>query len=335
MKEAILYEKSEGNKVKCNLCAHRCVINEGKRGICGVRENHGGTLYSLVYGRLVAANVDPIEKKPLFHFLPGSRSFSIATAGCNFRCLHCQNASISQYPLEHRGEVDGQLATAGEVVDAAFKSGCESISYTYTEPTIFMEFAADCARIARHRGLRNVFVSNGFMTPESAAYIIPILDGNNVDLKGDEDFYKRVCAGKADPVMDTIRAMHEGGVWVEVTTLVIPGMNDSDEVLRGIAKFIASVDTSIPWHVTRFHATYKMTGKPTTPTDTLIKARQIGLDAGLKYVYLGNTPDETGEDTHCPSCKRMVIMRRGFTIIKNELSDGRCPNCGYRIEGVW
>jgi pyruvate formate lyase activating enzyme len=334
MKEAMFYEKIGEKKVRCFLCAHHCLIRDGKRGICYVRRNIDGTLYSLVYGKVISMNVDPIEKKPLFHFLPASTSFSIAAVGCNLRCEHCQNFEISQYPKEH-GDIPGHAVSPEDIVEAAARNGCESISYTYTEPTMFFEFAYDCARLAREKGIRNVFVSNGYTSPEATALIAPYLDGNNIDLKGNDDFYQKICGARLEPVKDTIRLMKELGVWVEVTTLIIPDYNDSDEDLRGIADFIRSVDPAIPWHVTQFYPTYKLTDKPRTPVRTLKKAREIGFNAGLKYVYEGNIPGEGGENTYCPQCKELLIGRLGFSIGDMKLAGGRCSKCGTEIEGVW
>jgi len=336
VKEALLYKKLKDGRVHCALCAHRCIIEPGERGICAVRENRGGTLYTLVYGKVISSHVDPIEKKPLFHFLPGSRSFSIATVGCNFRCEHCQNYEISQYPRERPDvAIPGEELTPEDVVGAAKRSDSKSISYTYTEPTIFLEFALDCARLAREKGLKNVFVSNGFMTPESARLIAPYLDGDNIDLKGDNEFYKEVCSARVEPVKNTIRLMKELGVWVEVTTLVIPGRNDSDETLRDIADFLVSVDPSMPWHVTQFYPTYKMLDVARTPVETLRRARDIGLRAGLKFVYEGNVPGEGGENTFCPSCGELLIERFGYSIERMRLREGACLKCGTRIEGAW
>jgi pyruvate formate lyase activating enzyme len=334
MREAMFYEKLDEKKVRCLLCNHHCIIKEGKRGICAVRENRDGVLFSLVFGKVISMNVDPIEKKPLFHFLPASTSFSIATVGCNFRCEHCQNYEISQYPREH-DDIAGHEMSAEGIVQAAVKNGCKSISYTYTEPTIFFEFAHECARIARERGIRNVFVSNGYTTPEATRVIAPYLDGNNIDLKGDDNFYKKVCGARVEPVKETIRLMKELGVWVEVTTLIIPDYNDSEHTLREIAGFIASVDPAIPWHVTQFYPTYKLTDSARTPLRTLRKAREIGFEAGLKYVYEGNVPGEGGENTYCPNCNQLLIMRVGFSIQKMRCADGICFNCGYRLEGIW
>src|SRR4030065_2844471 len=245
MKEAMFYEKLDEKKVRCFLCAHHCLIKEDKRGICHVRKNMDGTLYSLVYGKVVSMNIDPIEKKPLFHFLPGSTSFSIALLGGNFHCEHCQNFEISQYPKEHE-DIPGQSVTPEAIVESAARNGCKSISYTYTEPTIFFEFAYDCARLAHEKGIKNVFVSNGYTSPEATRAIAPFLDANNIDLKGDDAFYRKVCGAKLQPVLDTIKLMKSLGVWVEVTTLVIESYNDSDESLTNIADFIKSVDPAIP-----------------------------------------------------------------------------------------
>lgn len=334
MKEAMFYEKGEDGKVRCFLCNHHCTIHDGKRGLCGVRENRGGILYSLVYGKVISMNVDPIEKKPLFHFLPSSTSFSIATVGCNFHCMHCQNFEISQYPKDHTG-IPGYDVTPEEIVDGAVKNGCESISYTYTEPTIFFEFAYECAKLARSKGIRNVFVSNGYTSPEATRVIAPYLDGNNIDLKGDDAFYKKLCGARVEPVKETIRLMKELGVWVEVTTLIIPDYNDSENGLRDIAQFLVSIDPGIPWHVTQFYPTYKLTDKPRTPVQTLRRAREIGFEAGLKYVYEGNVPGEGGENTYCPQCKELLIARFGFSIRALRIEQGTCRKCGYRLEGVW
>ncbi len=334
MNEAMFYEKLGTNKVKCFLCSHYCVILEGKRGICGVRENRGGILYSLVYGKVVSMNVDPVEKKPLFHFLPGSKSFSIATIGCNFKCGHCQNYEIAQYPGEH-DNIPGEQVTPEDVVDAAERSGCKSIAYTYTEPTIFYEFAYDCARIAHERGIRNVFVSNGYTSPEASKAIIPYLDGNNIDLKGDEKFYKKICGVKLQPVLDTIRRMRESGVWVEITTLIIPSYNDSEELLNDIVDFIVSVDPAIPWHVSQFYPTYKLLDQPRTPVKTLKMAREIGIRKGLKYVFEGNIPGEGSENTYCPECGELAIERFGYRIVRNNVSNGCCSKCKSQIDGIW
>ncbi len=336
MKEAMFYRPGKNKEVVCELCNHHCRIHEGKRGICGVRENKNGVLYSLVYGRLIAENVDPIEKKPLFNFLPGSRAFSISTVGCNFHCLHCQNFNISQYPHAEHGKIAGAERTAESVVEDAIRSECASVCYTYVEPTIFYEFAYDCSLLAHKRGLKNVFVSNGYMSPDVTRHLAPVLDGINIDVKAfTDDFYKKVCKARLQPVLDNVRLMHELGVWVEVTTLIIPGLNDSEEELRGIARFIHSVSPAIPWHVTAFHPTYKMMDRQPTPADTLQKARKIGQQAGLYYVYEGNIPGMGGENTYCPGCGTELISRFGFSIRGNDVTDGHCMKCGQAIDGVW
>jgi pyruvate formate lyase activating enzyme len=257
----MFYRSGKENEVICELCSHHCHIKDGKRGICRVRENRDGVLYSMVYGRLIAENVDPIEKKPLFNFLPGSQAFSISTVGCNFQCLHCQNYDISQYPHFHNGEIAGDERTAEAVIDDAVRTGCTSVCYTYVEPTIFYEFAYDCSVLAHKRQLKNVFVSNGYMTPEVTRHLAPVLDGINIDIKAfTDDFYKKTCKARLQPVLDTVQLMHDLGVWVETTTLIIPGLNDSTEELREIARFIHSVSPAIPWHVTAFYPTYKIDG---------------------------------------------------------------------------
>ncbi len=336
MKEALFYDQEKEQTVLCRLCNHHCHIKEGKRGLCGVRENQAGKLYSLVYGKLVSENIDPIEKKPLFHMLPGSRSYSISTVGCNFRCEHCQNYQISQYPHTRGAEIIGQDRSAAEVVDGAQNADCRSISYTYVEPTIFYEFAYDCAVLARKRGIKNVFVSNGFMSEEVTRHLAPVLDGINIDIKAfTEKFYREVCKARLQPVLDNVRLMHELGVWVELTTLIIPGWNDSDGELREIAEFIKAIDPAMPWHVTAFYPTYKMLDRPPTPASTLRKAREIGLAAGLSFVYQGNIPGEGGESTYCPSCNAMLIERFGYRIGQNNLEKGKCRSCGEKIAGIW
>ncbi len=333
MKEAMLYEKIADGKVRCHLCNHSCTISTGKRGICAVRENRDGTLYTLVYGKVIARHIDPIEKKPLFHFYPGSRSYSIATVGCNFRCLHCQNYEISQYPKEYP-DIPGEEISPEQVVREAELTGCKSISYTYTEPTIFFEFAYDCARLAHEKGIKNVFVSNGYTSPEATRLIAPYLDANNIDLKGDENFYKKVSGAKLQPVLDTIKLMKEFGVWVEITTLIIPTYNDSEDFLKWTAEFIKSIDPAMPWHVTQFYPTYKLTDQPRTPIKTLRMARDIGLKAGLKYVYEGNVPGEGGENTYCPSCGELLIERFGFSLTTIKMKDSKCSKCGVQIDGI-
>lgn len=336
MHEAILYDKLEGGKVRCRLCPHNCTIGEGGRGICGVRENNGGILYSLVYGKLIASHVDPIEKKPLYHFLPGTCSYSISTAGCNLRCMHCQNWDISQRP-KGGGDIGGREETPEKIVDAAVKAGCKSISYTYTEPTIFLEYALDTSKTAKKSGLYNVFVSNGFMSEDAINTIKPFLDADNVDLKSFSDkFYREVCGGRLEPILNTIKKLVKEKIWVEITTLVIPTLNDTEDEFRQIAEFIRDeLGPEVPWHVSRFYPDYKLDSLPQTPIETIRRARDIGLDAGLKHVYAGNIPHENSENTYCPDCGQLLIERYGFSVTKNTITDGRCPNCTTKIKGVW
>ncbi len=332
LKEAMFYEKLEGNKVRCNLCHHRCILRDGQFGICKVRKNIGGKLYTLVYGRPIAMHVDPIEKKPLFHFLPGSRAFSIATVGCNFRCKFCQNWEISQ-----PSRIEGYDVPPEAVVELALRYESQVIAYTYTEPTIFYEYAYDTAKIAHEYGLKNVFVTNGYITREALEKIAPYLDGANIDIKGyNKDFYLRYIGAKLDKVLETVKAYKELGIWLEITTLIVPGFNDSDESIRNVAIFIKDelgVDT--PWHISRFFPHYKMTNVPPTPLETLLRARDIGREVGLRYIYIGNVPGES-EDTVCPNCGRTLIKRWGFYVEHNLVTeDGRCPYCGARIAGIW
>ncbi|KIH76829.1 pyruvate formate lyase activating enzyme [Geoalkalibacter ferrihydriticus] len=336
MKEAMFWEKAEEQRVRCGLCRFRCLIVEGQRGICGVRENRGGVLYTLVYGQSVAENSDPIEKKPLFHFHPGSLSFSVATVGCNFRCLHCQNYQISQVPRDYRQALAGHPLSPQDIVRRARESGCRSIAYTYTEPTIFFEYAYDTAVLAHREGLKNVFVTNGYTTPEALGAIAPFLDAANVDLKGfSEQFYREVVGATLDGVLETLREYHRLGIWLEVTTLLIPGRNDRAGELRKLAAFIADeLGADTPWHVTAFYPTYKLMDVPPTPPETLHKARKIGHEAGLRYVYTGNIPGEQGESTFCPGCGDRVIERRGFRLGRMSLEQGRCKACATLIAGV-
>ena len=334
MKEAMFYEREVDNYVRCGLCRFRCRISDGARGICAVRENRGGTLYSLVYGKLCAEHVDPIEKKPLFHVMPGSNTYSIATAGCNFHCRHCQNYTISQ--VDRNAPIQGIEQTPQEIVQHAIVNECRSISYTYTEPTIFYEFAYDTARLAHEAGLKNIFVTNGYISREALSTIAPFLDAANIDLKGfSEEFYRDVVHARLSEVLDSIVEYRTQGIWLELTTLIIPGLNDSDTDLQGIASFIATnlgIDT--PWHVSQFYPTYQLTDHPRTPPDTLRRARDIGRAAGLRYVYEGNIPGEGGENTCCPSCSSVLIKRYGYVIKSDRISNGTCPDCGDAIAGI-
>ncbi|NLH46213.1 MAG: AmmeMemoRadiSam system radical SAM enzyme [Acholeplasmataceae bacterium] len=289
MKEAILYIKVNENKLQCIACNHRCIIEEGGKGICFVREHLQGKLWSLNYGKTVGLNIDPIEKKPLYHFLPGTRTYSFAAAGCNFRCAWCQNWEIAQSP-RLKQSIEGIEISPEEHVKRAMEAGCPSISYTYTEPTVFVEYALETMMIAKAKGLKNIWVTNGYMTHETLNKIIPYLDAANVDLKGDNDkIYEEYCGGKVKPVMDNLRFFYREGVHVEITTLVIPGVNDKKEQLDVIAKFIAKeLGSDVPWHISRFFPAWKMQGTSVTPVKTLEMAELIGKNAGLHYIHLGN-----------------------------------------------
>mgnify|MGYP005856644175 FL=1 len=335
MREARLYERLDGLAVQCRLCAHRCKVRPGERGICAVRENREGTLYSLVYGQLVSQAVDPIEKKPLFHFYPGSRSYSIATVGCNFRCAFCQNADISQMPRD-QARILGRETPPAAVVEGARRHRCRSIAYTYTEPTVFYEYAYDVSLLARQAGVANVFVTNGYMTKDMLETYHPYLDAANVDLKSFRDeFYRRTCGARLQPVLDTLKLMVAQGVWVEVTTLIVPGYNDEPSELAELATWIVQeLGPQVPWHVSRFHPTYRLLDAPVTPAATLQRAYDIGREAGLRYVYIGNLPGLRGEDTTCPNCGRVVIERYGFAVGEQHVKQGACEFCNAKIDGV-
>ena len=329
----MFFQKLEKNTVHCHLCSHHCKILNHKRGVCGVRKNIDGTLYSLVYGKLIAQAIDPIEKKPLFHFLPESKTYSIATVGCNLRCLNCQNYDISQSPKPDKG-ILGKDMVPQKVVEMAKYYNCRSIAYTYSEPTIFFEFAYDTAKIAKKIGIKNVFVSNGYISEEALKKIAPFLDANNIDLKSfNDNFYQKVCGARLEPVLKTIKLHKELGIWIEITTLIIPSMNDSDEELKKIAEFIYTLDENIPWHVSRFHPAYKLQNLPPTLIETLNKARKIGLDTGLKHVYQGNTG--RGENTYCPNCGKIQIQRYIYETSQFKIKDSKCSYCNSKISGIW
>jgi pyruvate formate lyase activating enzyme len=333
MREAMLYESREGEAL-CHLCAHRCRVGDGERGKCGVRLSREGKLYSLVYGKLIAHGVDPIEKKPLYHFLPGTGSFSIATAGCNFFCDFCQNWQISQMSHED-GRIYGEDFTPEAVVAQARTARCASIAYTYTEPTIFFEFAYDCGRLAHEAGLKNVFVTNGYQTPETIEKMTGLVDAANVDLKSfRDDFYRSRCGARLAPVLKAIELMHEAGIFLEVTTLLIPGENDGEDEIAKIAGFIASVSPDIPWHISRFHPQYKQTGKEWTPAETIMGAVHIGKGAGLKYIYPGNLPAGDLEHTYCPACGERAVERSGFASRNVGLDGNKCRACGEDLNFV-
>mgnify|MGYP001373160423 CR=1 FL=1 len=333
LKEAMLYKKMGGDTVSCFLCSHHCRISNGKFGICNVRENRGGVLFTHAYGELIAQNIDPIEKKPLYHFLPGSKSFSIAAIGCNFQCGFCQNWQISQVKEAKASGLHSEKVKPEDVVKQARQSGSKSISYTYTEPTIFFEYAYEISQLAKQEGLLNVFVTNGYMTKEMIQMIHPYLDAANIDLKSfNDDTYRKIYKGKLAPVLKNIELMKKLNIWIEVTTLVVHGQNDSDKELRKIATFLAELDTSIPWHISRFYPQYKMEDLESTPMEILNRAYDIGKSAGLRYVYLGNV--DKGNNTYCYECGKLLIERFGYSIKTYRVKEGRCPDCQTPIDGV-
>ena len=334
MKLANFWQKKD-NKIQCQLCNHYCLINEDKTGICAVRKNSKGQLYSLVYGKVIAANIDPIEKKPLFHFLPGSLSYSIATVGCNFKCIHCQNADISQF-AEKNFEVNfvpGKETKPEDIIKKAKQSDCQSIAYTYTEPTIFAEFALDCMKLAKKAGLKNIWVSNGYTSQEAWPKILPYLDAINVDLKFfKNETYLKICGAKLQPILDNLKFLKKKKLWLEITTLIMPDLNDSDEELTQLAQFIKNeLGPETPWHVSRFFPQYKMQDENPTEEDLIYQAYKIGKDVGLKYVYGGNIASETLENTYCPACNELVIKRTGYEIKRYD-KNGKCPKCGEKID---
>jgi pyruvate formate lyase activating enzyme len=332
---ARLWSSAGEGRVVCSLCAHRCTIPPGEPGTCGVRENRNGKLITLSYGKVVAASPDPIEKKPFYHVFPGTASFSIAAAGCNFRCRFCQNWSISQTRGGDGPHREDRRIPPENVVRFARAAGCRSISYTYTEPTIFFEYALDTAVLARAAGMFNAFVTNGFMTAEALKVIRPYLDAANVDLKAFKDeTYREVCGGRLQPVLDSIVLMRKLGIWVEATTLIVPGLNDDEAEIGEIAGFLAGIDRNIPWHISRFHPDFEFTSAPATPLGTLNRAAEIGRGKGLRFVYTGNISGES-EPTVCSSCRQTLIRRRGFTVIENRLIDGRCPRCNEALPGLF
>ena len=334
MKEAFLYKKLENNAVQCLNCAHKCILKPGQKGICGVRQNIKGKLYSLVYGKAAAIEIDPIEKKPFFHFLPGTQSLSVATVGCQFNCANCQNWPLSQGP-KITGKIEGEKISPRQIVKIAKEYNLPSISYTYTDPIVFSEYALDTMKLAKKEGIKNTWVTSGFFSKELLEMISPYLDAANVDLKyfSDQDYLK-YSGGRLQPVLDTLIELKKKGIWVEVTTLVIPGISDSEKTLTEIAKFIKTkLGIETPWHVTQFSGalSWKLQSIPDTPLETLIKAREIGLKQGLKYVYTGNLPGFEGENTYCPKCGALVIERFGYQIKRYD-QEGRCPKCNYKLE---
>ena len=333
MKEAYLYKKLPDKKIQCQNCAHYCLIEDGKRGICGVRENIDGKLYSLVYGKACAIHIDPIEKKPFFHFFPGSYSLSIATVGCQFSCANCQNWTISQGP-KLTGKIEGEDVSPEEIVKMAKENKLPSISYTYTEPVVFSEYALDTMKLAKKAGLKNNWVTDGFWSKELFDLVSPYLDAANVDLKSfSNDFYIKNCAGRLQPVLDTLKRLKKKNIWLEITTLIIPTLSDSEKMFREIAKFIKNeLGSETPWHITQFSGTisWKLQNLPDTPVEILERAWEIGKEIGLKYVYTGNVPGLPSEDTFCPNCHTLCIDRTNYIIHRHDKA-GKCPKCGENL----
>jgi len=335
MHQAYLYEKDKNKNVRCKLCNHFCLIAEGGKGICGVRINKEGELFTLVYKKIIAENIDPIEKKPFYHFIPGSRSYSIATLGCNFRCDFCQNYGISSVSNKPDDVFDTTEINIEDIVNSALKHKCKSISYTYTEPTIFFEMAYDTCRIAKENGLKNVFVTNGYMTPDALNMVAPYLDAANVDLKGDENFYKNLCKAHFQPVVNTIRQMRKLGIWVEVTTLIIPGYNDDKETFDLLAEKLYEIDPDMPWHFSRFFPVFKMSDHHPTEIEIVHNFREKAIKYGFKYVYAGNIPGNYGGTTFCPKCEKPAIKRIGYTILEDNTKSGTCNKCGFKLAGIF
>ncbi|MGD1991629.1 MAG: AmmeMemoRadiSam system radical SAM enzyme [Anaerolineae bacterium] len=338
MKEAYLYRPLSEGAVQCRVCEHFCAIPPGEFGTCGVRCNHEGTLRSAVYNHPVSINLDPVEKKPLYHFLPGGEILSIGAYGCNFHCAFCQNWRISQRrDVKECAEVGGRIATPQTLIDICLRRGVGMIAYTYNEPTVFFEYTYDTARLGHEHGLHNVYVSNGFMSQEMLEMLAPYLDAINVDLKAfDDGFYRDHCGGRLEPVKRNIRTFaQETGVWIEVTTLLIPGLNDSDAELRALVAWLAEVDPEMPWHISAFRPDYRMIDRPATPANALRRAYEIGQEAGLRYIYLGNVMDPDRGTTYCPACGEILVQRHWYTVRERWQERGRCPTCGHVVAGVW
>ncbi len=333
IKEGVLFEPLTDRKARCHVCSHRCTIKEGKIGICGTRKNIGGKIYTLIYNTVSSEAVDPIEKKPLYHFLPGTLSYSLGTIGCNFRCMHCQNWNISQVALE---EAYTREITPQEAVDRALEAGCRSISWTYNEPAIWHEYTYDSAVLAKKVGLKTIYVTNGYITPEALRRIAPYLDAFRVDIKSfSDDFYKKICGARLAPVLESTRLAKELGMHVETITLIIPTKNDSKEEITQIAGWVRDnlgVDT--PMHFTAFHPMYKMSDINATPAGTLEMAHDIAKEEGMRFVYTGNVPGHRYENTYCPKCNALLIDRMGFRVDAIMIKDGKCPECGEKIQIV-
>jgi pyruvate formate lyase activating enzyme len=321
--------------VRCQLCAHHCLVRPGRAGICGVRENREGRLWTVAYGAVAAEALEPIEKKPLYHVLPGTLAYSIATPGCDFHCRFCQNWELAQAPREGL-PLPARRTEPEELVARALSMGAASIAYTYTEPTVFLEYALATAALARQAGLRNVFVTNGYETPEAIARMAPLIDAANVDLKGFSDrFYRTVCGARLEPVLAALVEMRRQGIWVEVTTLLTPRQDgEPDELERLAAWLVAELGPETPWHVSRFYPAYRMADRPPTPISEVWRAVEIGHAAGLRFVYPGNVPGLEESDTRCAGCGRLLIRRRGYRVLVRDLEAGTCPACGRDLPGV-
>jgi pyruvate formate lyase activating enzyme len=331
MKESYLYKKLEDKKVQCQTCAQRCFILPEKFGVCGVRKNINGKLYALNYGKAISESIDPIEKKPLFHYLPGTHTLSLATVGCNLRCGNCQNWQISQLTKIDKKLLNiGQNLSSEEIVTNTIKNKCPSISYTYTEPTIFLEYALDIMKLAKEKGIKNIWVTNGFMSEETLELIKPYLNAVNVDLKSfDDEFYRINCGARIEPILNNLKIMKKNKVWIEITTLIIPGLSSNEKMLSNVAEFIfKDLGNETPWHISAFSGeiSYKMQDISDTPIEDINKAYQIGKKAGLKYVYTGNVSGGYKENTYCPKCNELAIERIGF-YIKRFDENGKCGNC--------
>lgn len=334
-REAMFYEKfGEKNQVHCLLCPRNCVISPGQYGFCRARKNIDGKLYSLSYANPCAVHIDPIEKKPFSHYLPQTFSFSIASAGCNMRCLFCQNWNISQVKPEetYNYSLPPQL-----VVKMAKETECASIAYTYSEPTNFYEYMLDTAKIAKKEGIKNVYHSNGYINEEPLRELCKYLDAANIDLKGfSNEYYEKFCEANLEPVLETLKILKEEGVWLEITNLILPGQNDDPKMIKEMCLWIKkNLGTDVPLHFSRFYPMYKLQNLPPTPTKTLEEARDIALKCGLNYVYIGNVGGHPGEDTYCPKCKKKIIDRNGYKIIENNIVNGKCKYCGEKIAGIW
>jgi len=331
--EAIFYTETPRG-VMCGICPNECTLRPGEVSDCHNRVNHNGKLYSIAYGNPCAVHVDPIEKKPLLHFLPKSHAFSIATAGCNFACLNCQNWEISQTSPKKTRNID---LMPDKVVEAAIKSDCTSIAYTYSEPTSFYEYVYYTSMLAKQSGIKNVYVSNGYINQEPLKALLPYLDAANIDLKSfSNDIYLRLNAGKLQPVLDTLVTLKDNGVWVEITNLIVPSWTDDFDMIKKMCDWLVENGFSeYPLHFSRFHPLHKLTQLPSTPINTLIRARDIAIKAGCKFVYIGNVPGRGFENTYCPNCNEMIIQRRGYSILSVKVTEGKCDFCGAGINGVW